>query len=277
MHADIIYGFKGRWISVLIFVLLISCAKVPISGRKQLSLVSNDKLIAQSSAQYDQVLQSATLSDHMVWNEQVSRVGMRIQRAVETYFRQKGLSDYLKNYQWEFNLLEGDSVVNAWAMPGGKIAFYTGIMPICASETGVAVVMGHEVAHAVANHGRERVSQQVAAQVGLGVLSLALGASGPAIPGDLIMQAAGAGTSLGILKFSREHESEADHLGLIFMAMAGYDPEAAPAFWERMSASRTGESPPEFLSTHPSHEDRIKDLRSWLPEARKYYKPNPSQ
>ena len=167
--------------------------------------------------------------------------------------------------------MEEDNTVNAWAMPGGKVAFYTGIMPICQSELGVAVVMGHEVAHAVANHGRERVSQQMAAQTGLSIASILLGGPGATASGDLLLQAAGAGTSLGILKFSRENESEADHLGLIFMAMAGYNPEAAPKFWERMSANSGGEAPPEFLSTHPSHSTRIEDLNNWLPEAKQFY------
>jgi predicted Zn-dependent protease len=157
-------------------------------------------------------------------------------------------------------------------MPGGKVAFYTAIMPICADENGVAVVMGHEVAHAIANHGAERMSQQLAAQMGLSVLGAAMGQN-PTMTQDIFMQAVGMGTNIGMLKFSRSHESEADHMGLIFMAMAGYDPNGAPSFWERMSAGGGGQ-PPEFLSTHPSHETRISDLKAWMPEALGYYKKN---
>ena len=182
----------------------------------------------------------------------------------------KNLSSELEGFDWEFNLIDDPKTVNAWCMPGGKVAFYTGIMPICKDETGVAVVMGHEVAHAIANHGRERMSQQMIAQYGLGTLSAVLGQN-PGAGKDLLMQAVGAGASVGMLKFSREHESEADHMGLIFMAMAGYDPNAAPAFWERMS-SGGGNEPPEFLSTHPSHSTRIEDLKGWIPQAMKHYK-----
>ncbi len=156
-------------------------------------------------------------------------------------------------------------------MPGGKVAFYTGIMPICKDEAGVAVVMGHEVAHAIANHGRERMSQQMVAQFGLSTLSAAMGQN-PTLTNEILMQAVGAGTSLGMLKFSRTHESEADRIGLIFMTMAGYDPNEAPKFWERMTANSGGQEPPEFMSTHPSHETRIKDLQGWIPEALKYKK-----
>jgi predicted Zn-dependent protease len=156
-------------------------------------------------------------------------------------------------------------------MPGGKVAFYTGIMPICKDESGVAVVMGHEVAHAIANHGRERMSEQMVAQFGLSTLSAMMGQN-PSAGNQLLMQAVGAGTSLGMLKFSRTHESEADHMGLIFMAMAGYDPNTAPAFWERMESQSGGQAPPEFLSTHPASATRIKDLKGWMPEAMKYYK-----
>jgi predicted Zn-dependent protease len=156
-------------------------------------------------------------------------------------------------------------------MPGGKVAFYTGIMPICQDELGVAVVMGHEVAHAIANHGAERMSQQMVAQMGLSTLGGAM-SQNPSLTKDIFMQAVGTGTQIGMLKFSRQHESEADHIGLIFMAMAGYDPNAAPAFWERMTTMSGGQQPPEFLSTHPSHETRVKDLQGWIPEAMQYYK-----
>lgn len=183
----------------------------------------------------------------------------------------KGLSSELAGFEWEFNLIEDPKTVNAWCMPGGKVAFYTGIMPICKDETGVAVVMGHEVAHAIANHGRERMSQQLLAQYGLTTLGAFIGAN-PSAGQELLMQAVGAGTNLGMLRFSRDHESEADHIGLIFMTIAGYDPNEAPKFWERMTEMSGGQEPPEFISTHPSHSTRIADLKGWIPEAMSYKK-----
>jgi len=203
----------------------------------------------------------------------IKRVGTKIQKVVEQYFIDQGEPNYLKDYQREFNLLEDNEMVNAWCMPGGKVAFYTGIMPICKDEVGVAVVMGHEIAHAIANHGSERMSQQYATQAGLAAVNAIVTGSGSGtIPPDLIMQGAGAATSIGILSFSRKHESEADKLGLYFMAMAGYNPQTAPSFWERMAANSGGQTPPEFLSTHPSHSTRIRDLNKVMPEAMKYYK-----
>ncbi|NVJ63597.1 MAG: M48 family metallopeptidase, partial [Flavobacteriaceae bacterium] len=172
-------------------------------------------------------------------------------------------------FDWEFNLIDNDTTVNAWAMPGGKVAFYTGILPICEDELGVAVVMGHEVAHAVAKHGQERMNTAYAQQIGLSLGSVALGQD-PTMAQRLVFQAVGMGSQLGMLAFSRKHESEADELGLIFMAIAGYDPSSAPKFWERMSATGGG-APPEFLSTHPSHETRISRLNAKLPEAMEYY------
>jgi predicted Zn-dependent protease len=252
-------------------VLCYACASVAVTGRKQLSLVPNDQIIAMSKEQYTKVLQENKINMPQDQAELVKRVGLRIQKAVEQYMAQQNRSADLTGFAWEFNLIQDDKTVNAWCMPGGKVAFYTAIMPICADENGVAVVMGHEVAHAIANHGAERMSQQMAAQMGMNVLSAAMGQN-PTATQDIFMQAVGMGTNLGMLKFSRKHESEADHMGLIFMAMAGYDPNGAPKFWERMSAGSGGQQPPEFMSTHPSHETRIKDLQSWIPEAMKYYK-----
>lgn len=261
--------------SILLLVvgcLLYGCAKVPVTGRRQLSLVKNSEIIPASFDQYEQVKKESKLSEDEEKVALVKKVGHRIQTAVEKYMDDNGWEDHLNGYEWEFNLIDSEQV-NAWAMPGGKVAFYTGILPICKDEKGIAVVMGHEVAHAVANHGRERISQQASAQYGLTAVSVILGAGGSSqVSQELIMQGAGAATSLGILKFSRKHESEADHLGLIFMAIAGYDPSEAPKFWERMAAQSGGESPPEFVSTHPSHDTRISDLNKWMPEAMKYYK-----
>lgn len=249
------------------------CSSVPLSGRSQLNLIGNDKIFPMSFDQYEQVKKESKIITGTDDANAVKSVGLKIQKAVEQYFRDQGEANYLNDYQWEFNLIQDDEMVNAWCMPGGKVAFYTGIMPICKDETGLAVVMGHEIAHAIANHGGERISQQYAAQAGLAAVSVILTGSGSAtIPADVIMQGAGAATSIGILSFSRKHESEADKLGLYFMAMAGYNPQEAPTFWERMAENSGGQSPPEFLSTHPSHDTRISDLKKAMPEAMKYYK-----
>ena len=255
---------------ILIGFIIWSCAKVPLTGRNQLSLISNSEIIPMSFQQYEQVLQEGEISSNKEQSDMIKKVGGKIQRAVESYMAQNGMSDQLQGFEWEFNLLEED-VANAWCMPGGKVAFYTGIMPICKDENGVAVVMGHEVAHAIANHGRERMSQGLVAQLGLTSVSLAMGQN-PTMTQEILMQSIGAGTQLGMLKFSRVHESEADKIGLIFMAMAGYNPNEAPKFWERMGQMSGGNQPPEFLSTHPSHETRIADLKAQVPEAMKYYK-----
>jgi predicted Zn-dependent protease len=265
---------KPLLISVLFvfLVFLIDCASVPITGRSQLNLIDNAKVFPMSFSQYEQIKKEAAIITGTPESDMIQRVGKRIQKSVEQYFEQEGQSQYLSDYAWEFNLIKDDAVKNAWCMPGGKVAFYTGIIPTCQDESGVAVVMGHEVAHAIANHGRERISQQTASQVGLTALSIFLGGSAnAAITNEMIMQGAGAATSVGILKFSRKHESEADKLGLYFMAMAGYDPTAAPTFWARRS-SGDGQEPPEFISTPPSHKSLIKDLNKNMPKALAYYK-----
>lgn len=259
-------------VSVLILVTyLFSCATVAVTGRKQVSLVSNEEIISMSATEYKKVVAESKLSTNAEQTAMIKRVGQKIQKAVEQYMAQKGKSAELQGFNWEFNLLQDDATVNAWCMPGGKVAFYTGILPICQGEEGVAVVMGHEVAHAIANHGRERMSQQMVAQYGLDAVSLLMGQN-PTAGQQLLMQAVGAGTSVGILKFSRDQESEADHIGLIFMSIAGYDPNTAPKFWERMSTLSGGNKPPEFLSTHPSDATRIKDIQKWIPEAMTYKK-----
>lgn len=259
-------------VSFLLFIgLFAGCSTVPLTGRKQLDMIPDSELIPMSFASYKEVIGSSQLSSNREQVEMVERVGTRIQSAVETFLSEQGYSDRLIGFDWEFNLIQNDTTVNAWAMPGGKVAFYTGILPICADETGVAVVMGHEVAHAVANHGGERMSQQLVLQLGISSLSEALGQN-PTLTKSIFLQSVGMGSQLGMLKFSRTHESESDRLGLMFMAIAGYDPAAAPTFWERMSTMSGGGQPPEWLSTHPSHETRIKDLNSALPDAQEYYK-----
>jgi predicted Zn-dependent protease len=262
-----------RKVSTLLLAgwLLYACTSVAVTGRKLLSLISNAEIMPMATQQYREVIQQGPVSKDPQQTEMIKRVGSKIQKAVEDYMASKNLSAELAGFAWEFNLIDDPKTVNAWCMPGGKVAFYTGIMPICKDEVGVAVVMGHEVAHAIANHGRERMSQQMLAQYGISTLGALMGQN-PTAGNDLLMQAIGAGTSIGMLKFSRDHESEADHIGLIFMAMAGYDPNAAPAFWQRMTELSGGQQPPEFLSTHPSHDTRIKDLQGWIPEAMTYYK-----
>lgn len=263
---------RNKIILLLLSALAIyACTSVAVTGRKQLALVSNSEIIPMATQQYQEVIKKGPLSTNQEQTQMIKRVGVRIQKAVEEYMAAKGLSAELSGFQWEFNLIQDDKTVNAWCMPGGKVAFYTAILPICKDEAGVAVVMGHEVAHAIANHGRERMSQQMVAQYGIGTLGALMGQN-PTAGNELLMQAVGAGTNIGMLKFSRDHESEADHIGLIFMAMAGYDPNQAPIFWERMSSMSGGNAPPEFMSTHPSHDTRIKDLQGWIPEAMQHYK-----
>lgn len=255
----------------LLGLLLYACTRVAVTGRQQLNLVSNSEIIPMANQQYDSVIRTARLSSNQQQTAMVKNVGTRIEKAVERYMAEHNASSELAGFQWEFNLIDDPKTVNAWCMPGGKVAFYTGIMPICQDEAGVAVVMGHEVAHAIANHARERMSQGLIANGLLGTLGAALGQN-PTLTQQVFMQAVGVGAQLGMLKFSRQHESEADRIGLIFMAMAGYDPHEAPRFWERMVAQSGSGEPPEFLSTHPSHASRIEDLNKEMPEAMKYYK-----
>lgn len=253
-------------------LVIYACTTVPVTGRRQLSLISNDEILPMSAQQYQQVLKESKVVEGTEEAKMVKKVGVSIQKAVEEFMAMHNQSHQLAGFEWEFNLIDSEQV-NAWAMPGGKVAFYTGIMPICKDEKGVAVVMGHEVAHAIANHGRERMSQGLVQQLGLTTVSAAMGQN-PTLTQDVFLQAVGAGSQLGMLGFSRKHESEADRIGLIFMALAGYDPHEAPQFWERMAGMSKGEAPPEFLSTHPSHDTRISDLNAQIPEAMKYYKKN---
>lgn len=252
-------------------ILFLSCSTVPLTGRSQLNMIPSSEMLAMSFQQYDLFLKENKLSTNQAEVNMVKRVGINIQQAVEQYMADNKLSDRLNGYNWEFNLVE-DEQVNAWCMPGGKVVVYTGILPVTQDEVGLAVVMGHEIAHAIAEHGNERMSQQLLQQVGAVGLMVAM-QDEPAETQALWLSVYGVGTTVGImLPYSRTHESEADHLGLIFMAMAGYDPHAAPEFWKRMSEGKQGGSPPEFLSTHPSDQTRIDDINSWIPEAMKYYK-----
>lgn len=253
---------------VMVFAVA-GCTTAPITGRKQVKLVSDTAMIAQSNGSYREVIAEGPLSTNRQQTQQVRRVGQRIAAAVETYFRDQNRPDLVSGFEWEFNLIDQD-IPNAWCMPGGKVAFYTGILPFTKDETGMAAVMGHEIAHAVAGHGAERVSHAMIQQGGGYLLSLF---SKNSDYHTAIMEVYGLGSQLGgMLPYSRLHESEADRLGLIFMAMAGYDPRASIDFWSRMAASNSG-APPEFLSTHPSDETRIRELKQHMPEAMDYYRP----
>ncbi len=259
-----------RTLPVAVVFLFISCSTVPLTGRKQLNLIPSSTMLSMSFQEYGDFLKSNKLSTDKAATAMVQRVGSNIAKGVEKYFAEKGMSNELSGYAWEFHLVESKEV-NAWCMPGGKVVVYTGILPLTKDETGLAVVLGHEISHAVAEHGNERMSQGLLAQFGGMALEAALDKK-PEQTKALWMTAFGVGAQVGVLlPFSRTQESEADRLGLIFMAMAGYDPRAAVTFWERMAAQGGGK-PPEFLSTHPSDQTRINDIRKELPEALQYYK-----
>ena len=254
---------------LLLGAFLYACSTVPITGRKQVNLLPEIDLINMSLTQYDAFLDEANvlpITDPRA--DMVQTVGNRIKNAVVSYCNDHHLSDRIENFAWEFKVVD-DPTVNAWCMPGGKVVFYTGILDITEDEKGLAVVMGHEIAHAVARHGNERMSQQLLIQAG-GVTLSALSQENPSTASDLFLMSYGLGTQLGSLAFSRNHETESDKMGLVLMALAGYNPEEAPLFWERMAAIG-GEQPPEFLSTHPNHDTRIADLYDYMDEAIKYY------
>jgi predicted Zn-dependent protease len=253
-------------------LLIASCQPVPVTGRKQLHLVPSSQLQSMSYKQYAEFLSKNEVITNTPEAQSVTEVGTRIEQAVERFAADNKFSDRLKGYQWEFRLIK-DTLVNAWCMPGGKVAVYSALLPVAQDDNGLAVVMGHEIAHAVAAHGDERMSQGLLVELGGLTLSEALSQK-PEFTRQLFLSAYGLGTQVGVLlPYSRLQESEADRLGLIFMAMAGYDPHGAIAFWQRMMASQKGGRPPEFLSTHPSDEKRIKNIEKLIPEAMKYYQP----
>lgn len=250
-------------------LLFSSCGSVPVTGRKQLNLVSNQEVLTISLQQYQQFIKSAPISNDKKNTALVQKVGRNIANAVETYLKNNGYADELSSYAWEFNLVKSPDV-NAFCMPGGKIVVYEGILPYTQDETGLAVVLGHEVAHAVAKHANERMSQQMMTEYGTAAIGTALGGTSAGVQ-QAAAAAIGLGSQYGILlPYSRKQELEADKLGLIFMAMAGYNPSQAAAFWTRMS--QQGSSTPEFMSTHPSDNTRIQQIEKDLPEAMKYYK-----
>lgn len=252
-----------------ISLLFTGCGSVPVTGRKQLSLVSNSEVLTTSLQQYDEFMSTAPKSTNASQTALVQKVGRNIANAVETYLQDNGLGDQVADYDWEFNLVKTDEV-NAFCMPGGKIVVYEGILPITKDETGLAVVLGHEVAHAVAKHANERMSQQIVTEYGTSAITGALSAKSPIVQ-QAASTALGLGTQYGVLlPYSRKHELEADQLGLIFMSMAGYDPREAVDFWTRMSQAGSASSP-EFMSTHPSDQTRIDAINKDLPETLKYY------
>lgn len=256
---------------VLLVALAAACARVPITGRRQFNLLSEGEMMAMSLTAYQDFLREnrpLPAGDQRV--QQVRRIGGELAAAATRYLDENGAGERVQGFQWEFNVVDEPSV-NAWCMPGGKVVVYTGILPVTATEEGLALVMGHEIAHAIARHGNERMSQAIAVQ-GVGLTLEAMTSSKPGLTHDLFLQSFGIGTQLGMLAFSRSHETEADKMGLVFMAMAGYDPRVAPDFWRRMAAQGNG-GQPEFLSTHPSDERRVADLQAYMPEALKYYKP----
>ena len=265
---------KKNIILLGLFTGVIACHKVPITGRRQVSLVPESEMISLSLTSYkDFLTKNAPVADCDAEAQMGKYVGAKVSKAVVDYMRQKGLSSQLQGYKWEFNLVNNKEV-NAWCMSGGKVVVYSGLLPVTQTETALACVMGHEIAHAVARHGNERMSQGLIAQAGGVALQVAL-AQKPQLTQSLLLQSYGVGSQLGMLAYSRTQESEADKLGLTFMAMAGYNPSEAVAFWERMSKASGGKAPLELLSTHPSDTRRIADIRAYLPTAMKYYK-NPN-
>ncbi len=263
---------KSKLFALCGLMLLFSgCTEVAITGRKQLNLVPDSMINSMAFQSYGEFLTQSKLSKDFSKTQMVKRVGSRIQKAVEQYCTNNNIKDQLTGYQWEFNLVEDDSL-NAWAMPGGKMVVYTGLLKVTQTEAGLAAVMGHEIGHVFAKHGAERMTQRLLVDLGGMALSEAL-ASKPAQTQNLFKQSYGIGTQVGVLlPYSRVHENEADHLGLIFMAMAGYNPNEAINFWQRMSLAKQGPQPLEILSTHPADSTRISNLQRLLPEAMQYYR-----
>lgn len=261
---------KNILFAVIIAGLLGGCATNAVTGRKQLSLVSESELQLMATNQYQTFLkENKALPTSNSSAAMVDRVGERIANAITKYYTSQGKGSVLEGYKWEFNTVESKDA-NAWCMPGGKVVVYTGLLPITQSETALAIVMGHEIAHAIASHGNERMSQGMVQQLGGAALQVALSQK-PAETQNLFLSAYGIGSQVGaLLPFSRKQETEADEYGLIFAAMAGYDPREAVPFWERMAQSGGG-APPEFLSTHPSNQSRIRNIERFMPEAMKYY------
>ena len=255
--------------SLAFLITFLYCQPAPVTGRRQLTLVSQSELLQMSFRSYDEFLDENQVVRGTQQAAMVRQVGEKIAAATEDYLRDNNMGDRVEGYKWEFSLI-ADTSINAFAMPGGKIGVFTGILDVTETRAGLATVVAHEIAHAVAWHGNERMSQGLLVQLGGIVLQEAL-RSEPVMTQRLFMAAFGLGAQVGVLlPYSRLHESEADRLGMIFMAKAGYDPREAVDFWQRMDSHKKGE-PPQFLSTHPSSETRIAELKKFLPEALEYY------
>lgn len=259
----------------IVAVIMASCGTtgtVPLTGRKQSLLVTDEQVLSLSNEEYNTYMKTAKKSANSKNTAMVKRVGQCLANAVETYLKANNMANEVKNYQWSFDLVQ-DQQANAFCMPGGKIVVYEGLLPYTQNEAALAVVLGHEIAHAVARHSAEQISKQMKAQYGSQILGAVLQGAGVASgTSDLAQGVFGLGSKLGGLHYSRKNESEADYMGLIFTAMAGYDPNQAVTFWQRMSANSTN-SMPAFLSSHPQDAKRIADIKKWMPEALKYYKP----
>ena len=255
-------------IASLAFLLLFpaGCSTVPITERKRVNIVDDEDILPASFAQYDEFLKENKLSSNAEKSREIKEIGKNIASAVDRFMRANGMVEEADNYQWEFNLVEGDQM-NAWCLPGGKVVFYTGILPVCQNADGIAVVMGHEIAHAFAKHGQERMTSAYGQQ--LGGMAVAIGTSGQSSDTQVLWNSIyGISSQVGMLAYSRTHETEADKLGMVFMTMAGYNPEEAIRLWQRMKEQSEGEAPPEFMSTHPSNDTRIQNLKQYLPVAR---------
>ena len=256
--------------------LLVSCGTtktVPITGRQQSLMVSDGDVLSLSNQQYQEFMKTAKLSTNAENTAMVKRVGQNLATAVTNYMNANGMGADLQNFNWTFNLVENKEA-NAWCMPGGLICVYEGILPLTKDEPSLAIVLGHEIAHAVARHSAEQMSTQIKQQYGMQIGAAVLGGMGVGTNTSSIIQAIAAqGFNFKNLSYSRSHESEADHMGLIFAAMAGYDPQVAVAFWQRMAAASNNQRS-EFFSDHPSDATRIKQIQGWMPEALKYYKGN---
>lgn len=258
-------------VSISCICLCCACATVPVTGRRSLALVSNAQLVSLSAESYREVVANAKLSKNPQQIEQVWRVGNRLANATEGYLLEHGYS--IAEYDWEYNVIKDNEQANAFAMPGGKIAVYTGIFPFTKTDPGLAVVMSHEIAHALAGHARERYSQALLAQAGSTAVSVAIGDES-GVGGQILMQTYGIGVQMGaLLPYSRLHETEADVIGLTLMALAGYDPREAVAFWQRMAQANPNR-PPKILATHPNPAARIARIQQHLPEAIQTYEAN---
>lgn len=259
--------FKNTFIIALTVILVCACKTSPFTGKKTLNFVSNDQLFPMAFQQYDAFLSENNVITGTPESNMVRSVGEKIAVAAERYLTALGEPGYLKDYRWEYNLVRDDAV-NAWCMPGGKIVVYTGILPITQTETGLAVVMGHELAHALADHGAQRMSAGQLQQIGALGTAVAVSGQDPAKQ-QQIMQLYGVGSQVGgMLPFSRKHETEADKIGLVIAAIAGYNPEEGAELWKRMKTASGGQAPPEIMSTHPSSDTRIANLQALVPFAK---------